>query len=139
MIIEEMDFMNEKETGILHKILETIGYDIYDALIKIRLTTKKQRLELKAENEINIKKQVLENEHLSFDQKIAVNAVLDKNLKSFARELKILDIALNNMDDDAKSENLDGDWILDFFDKASRISEEDTQLIWGKNTCFRCF
>lgn len=124
--------MSEKNTSILYKILETIGYDLYDAFIKIRLETKKQRLELKTENEMNIKKQILDNEDLSFEQKIAINAVLDKNLKSFAREISILNIALNNMDDDAKAENLDEDWILDFFDKASRISEVSTQLIWGK-------
>ena len=124
--------MDEKVLDIIQKIFGILGYDIYDAFIKVRLENKRQRLELKAEHEKLIKNEILNNEKLTIQQKIALNAVLDKNLCSFMREINILNIALDNINDDANANNLDGDWLLDFFDKVSRITEKNTQIVWGK-------
>ena len=124
--------MSDNVSEILKKVLGVLGYDIYDAFIKVRLDTKRQRLEFKAEHEMYLKKQILDDEKLTTQQKIALNAVLGKNLMSFMREISVLNIALDNINDDANADNLNGDWLLDFFDKASHITEKNTQLVWGK-------
>lgn len=118
--------------GVLEKILGVLGYDIYDTYIKAFLDTHKKRIEFKRENEFAIKQNIFDNGQLTEEQKIMLNAVMDKNLKLFKREMDILKIALDNMNGEAKAENLDKDWLLDFFDKASRITEENTKLLWGK-------
>lgn len=122
----------EEFNKILEKIIGVLGYDIYDAYIKVHFDTNKKRIEFKRDNELAIKKGICESDSLTTEQKMELSAVMGKNLKSVMREMDILGIALNNMDGDAKAENLSGDWLLDFFDKASRITEEETKVIWGK-------
>lgn len=117
---------------IIEKIFGVLGYDIYDAFIKVYFEKNKKRIEFKTDNELAIKKSILDSSSLTLEQKLELNAVMGKSLKSVKREIDILGIALNNMDDDARAENLSEDWLLDFFDKASLIAEEETKLIWGK-------
>ncbi len=124
--------MDNNINEILDKVIGILGYDAYDAFIKTYYDTKKKRIEYKTDNEIVIKKEIMDNNQLTLEQKIELNAVLGKNLKGFKRQIDILGIAVDNMDNDAKAENLNGDWLLDFFDKASLITEDDTKLIWGK-------
>lgn len=122
----------DESIKIIEKILGIIGYDAYDAFIKVHFDTNKKRIVFKTDNELEIKKNIFESKSLTLEQKVELNAVMGKNLKSVKREMDILGISLNNMEYDAKAENLSEDWILDFFDKASRITEEETKLIWGK-------
>lgn len=123
--------MNENISMILEKILGMLGYDAYNAFIKVHFEANKKRIEFKTDNELAIRKSISESDSLTLEQKVWLNGIMGKNLKSLMREMDILGIALNNMDDNAKMSNLSEDWLLDFFDKASRITEE-TKLIWGK-------
>lgn len=122
----------EKVAEVIEKVIGLLGYDAYDAFIKVYFDNRKKRLEYKMENEILIKKQIVESDQLSFEQKIELNAFLAKDLNKFKRELQILNIAIDNMEQDADVNNLNDDWILDYLDKASRIADKDTQLVWGK-------
>lgn len=117
---------------ILEKILGILGYDAYKAFVLPFFDSRRRMLEFKTENALQIKAQIMESDRLSLEQKAMLNTALDKNLIPFMSEMKVLGIALDNMDEDAKVENLDEDWILDFFDKSSRISQESTRQIWGK-------
>lgn len=124
--------MNNSVIEILNKIIGILGYDAYDSFIKVHFDTNKKRIEYKADNEIAIKKEIMDNNQLTLEQKIVLNDALGKNLKKFQRQIEILGIAVDSMDNDARAENLSSDWLLDFFDKASLITEEATKLIWGK-------
>lgn len=124
--------MDNNIIEILDKIIGLLGYDTYDTFIKVHFDTRKKRIEYKTDNEIAIKKEIMDNNKLTLEQKVELNAVLGKNLKKFQRQIEILGIAVDNMDDDASADNLSSDWLLDFFDKASLITEETTKLIWGK-------
>jgi len=117
--------------GILEKIFGVLGYDLYESFVKVYFDIRKKRLELKAENEFSIKKSIFENENLSLEQKVQINAIWGKSLTSFIREMEILGIAMEKFDDNANENNISEDWLLDFFDKASRITEESTKELWG--------
>jgi len=121
-----------KFNDIVDKILGIMGYDIYNTYIKTYLDSQKSLKEYKFEHELALKKQIAESNTLSLEAKITINTLLDKNLSDFKRQLNILGIAIDNFQANANAHNLSRDWILDFFDKASRITEQDTQLIWGK-------
>lgn len=118
-------------TEIIEKILGVLGYDLYESFVKVYFDIRKRRLELKAENEFLIKKIISENENLSLEQKVQINAIWGRNLTSFIREMEILGIAIEKFDDKADENNIGEDWLLDFFDKASRITEKSTKILWG--------
>lgn len=45
---------------------------------------------------------------------------------------KITTKSLNHLEDDSKPENLDSDWIIDFFEKCKNVSEDEMQEVWGR-------
>ena len=122
----------DKFVEVIEKIFGVLGYDIYDNFVKVYFDGHRKRIEFKMENEMLIKKKILESDNLSLEQKAEVNFILSKNLKAFMRELNILGIAIDNMDDDANVDNLDEDWLLDFFDKAAKLGNEYSQQLWAK-------
>lgn len=93
---------------------------------------KKALNSFRVENEIALKKLVIESQELSYDQKVVLNSYLGKSLKKFQHQLEVLDISIDNMGEDADINNIDEDWLLDFFDKVSNISNKDTQKVWAK-------
>ncbi len=130
--MKEDKTMDNNIIEILNKIIGILGYDTYDSFIKVYFDARKKRIEYKVDNEIAIKRVIMDNDRLTLGQKVELNAALGNNLKNFQRQIEVLGIAVDNMDDDAKAENLNNDWLLDFFDKASLIMEKETKLIWGK-------
>lgn len=122
----------EKKDEIINKIFGVLGYDLYDTFIKIHLESRKKRIEFKLENEIELKRIIIENENITFEQKMLLNSLIGKNLKNLKNQLDILHIAYDNWDEDVNVNNLSEDWLLDFFDKSSKITEKSTQLVWGK-------
>lgn len=97
---------------------------------------KKHRRELLIEEQINqeiaIKKEILGRENLTNTEQIALNSLWKKNLRKMQRQLEVMNIAIDNMDAKASIDNLDEDWLLDFFEKVSLISNNGMQLVWGK-------
>lgn len=124
--------MNEKIYSFIKGIWDILGYDLCKEHVEVLWDGKKKLIEYKKENEINIKKSIMESDKLTLQQKITLNAVLDKKLKRFQKEMEVLGIAINCLDEKADVKNLDEEWVLDFFDKASRISKENNKIIWGK-------
>lgn len=106
--------------------------NVLNALINLLFGRKISLNNFQIENEMNIKKDIIEREDLTINQRIALNAVIKKSLIEFQRQMEILKIAANDMDTNASIDNLNEDWVLDFFDKASRISEDATKQLWGK-------
>lgn len=122
----------DKAFEVAEKILGVLGYDFYQAYIKVYFDAHKKRIDYKIENELAIKKSISESKALTLEQKVSLNAIIGKNLKSIKNQMDILCITIDNLDEDADINNLNEDWILDFFNKASLISEEDTKRVWGK-------
>lgn len=131
IILNYMEKNMDNLTRILEKIFGVLGYDLYESFVKVYFDIRKKRLELKIDNEFSIKNSIFESNNLSLEQKVQLNAMMSKNLTTFMRELEILGIAIDKMDNNAHEYNINEDWLLDFFDKASRITEENTKELWG--------
>lgn len=70
--------------------------------------------------------------NLTPEQKLQLNALLGTNYKKFLRQMSVLGIAINNMDEKCSKDNIEEDWLLDFFDKVCNISNNGVKKIWGK-------
>lgn len=123
--------MKELENGC--KIAKAIAEKTGISEIVPELFSRKKALNsFQVENEIALKKLIVESKKLSYDQKVALNSCLGKSLKKFRREMEVLNIAIDDMSEDADINNIDEDWLLDFFDKVSNISNENIQKVWAK-------
>ncbi len=109
----------------------TSNENVIQDIIGIPFDRVKSINDLKIDNEIDIKKSIIDNPKLSYEDRITLNAVLNRSLKTFYRKVQVLGIALDEMDEDANMDNLDKDWLLDFFDKVSKIEEADSQKVFG--------
>lgn len=64
--------------------------------------------------------------------KAAAISKVRKLIKEYLNQQNILSIGLNFLNDSAKPENIDDDWLMNFFEKAKNISKEEMAIIWGK-------
>lgn len=61
-----------------------------------------------------------------------------KSIKEFVNQATILGIAIDNLEDSAKPENLDDDWLYFFMNKAATITDEQMRYTWGKILAEAC-
>jgi len=85
----------------------------------------------KAESDVEIIKfkSQLELEDL---QKRALNRFINEESRKQENMEEITQKALPYLGDDAKPENIQDDWLINFFDKCRNISDTDMQSIWSK-------
>lgn len=84
------------------------------------------------QKEIELIEQVMSSDSVSVEHKALLTAYIKNGAKKFYNQLKILDIALDKLENKRnKIINIDEEWINDFWEKAKNISNEETQNIWG--------
>ncbi len=118
--------------GVIQKIIDVLGLEVLGASFKAKAERIKKISQQKLENELELKNSILNNPGLTIEQKFQVNAMLGVNYKKFIRQMKVLEIAIDNMDEESKTENIDEDWLLDLWDKVSMIENPGMQEVWGK-------
>ena len=121
---------------IIEKTNETVNalYNIVDKVFSpnlINLTIKRgeskilEALSEKISEDIKNGKPVNESELYIF-----------LNYKKFVKEFKnckdIIDLALPNINDHSKIENVEDDWFSFYFDKVKLVSDTEMQQVWGK-------
>ena len=62
----------------------------------------------------------------------AMHRFLEEEAKKQKNIEDITQKALPNLKDDAKSENVENDWITNFFDKCRLISDSEMQALWSR-------
>ena len=73
----------------------------------------------------------IKKSNLSAIQKAALVSNATKIIKEYNNQNNIVRIALENMDPNARPEEVQDDWLAALMDKARLISNEEFQLIWG--------
>ncbi len=89
---------------------------------------------------VRVAKAEAEAEKVQADSKIVVQDIqfraMHRFLEEEAKKQKnmedIIQKALPNLNDDAKSENVENDWITNFFDKCRLISDSEMQGLWSR-------
>lgn len=121
--------------SIEEKVVEQIS-EIAATPLKKFIETKNVRKNMlanyQAQKEIEVIDQIMNSESISYEYKLLLLPYIKGGIKKFYNQLKILDIALDNLED-SKSQvtTIDKDWINDFWEKAKNISDEKNQMIWG--------
>ncbi len=85
----------------------------------------------KAESEAMITLAKAQGEVTAIEQR-AINRLLVEEVKKQKNAEAILAGSLSKIDERAKPENVDDDWIVNFFDKAKMVSDEEMRLIWSR-------
>lgn len=65
-------------------------------------------------------------------ERMAIISNRNKIVKQFGNSIDIVNKAIEDLNVDAKSENMSDEWIQSFFDKAEKISDEEIQVVWGR-------
>ena len=71
-------------------------------------------------------------------QKAAEISNARRLIREYNNQNDIVNIAIQNLGEDAMPENIDVDWLAYFMDRAKNISTEDMQIIWGKILAKEC-
>lgn len=114
--------------NIIDKISNAVGY-----IIK----TKGKNEDLDKALEY-LTKNIEENPNIPVLAKTALIADRRKMLKEYCNKQDILDIAIQNLDQNADADNLDPDWLNEFFEKAGMINDEQIKLLFGKLLAEAC-
>lgn len=89
------------------------------------------------QKEIELIDQIMSSDAVSLEHKAFLTAYIKNGAKKFYNQLKILDIALDNLETQSnKIVSVDKDWINDFWEKAKNISDKDNQTIWANILSF---
>lgn len=109
-------------TGILYPLTSTIK-NIIDNRNALR--------DFQQDYDRRYKQEILERQNLSDFQRAHLISSINKSTMKFYNQVKILDVACNNINDSADPEQLDNDWLIYFMNKASWISDEQMRNTWG--------
>lgn len=77
----------------------------------------------------------IQNSDLSPLEKAILTTRAKKDIREYSNQSRVVEQALKKLsqdDTDVKTDEIDNDWLAEFFDKAKNISDEEFQLIWGR-------
>lgn len=125
---EAFEPLGDVANNLIDKISNAIGY-IYTPRGK-----RKDRIEA-AEYLIN---EIKENKEMPPLVKAAAISESRKIIKEYLNKNRILDIAIENLADNSKVDELEDDWLFIFFDKAGKVSSKDAQMLFGRILSEEC-
>lgn len=130
--------MDTNNIQLIEKVCNITGlfYPISTAIK--RITDNKDSLrELQNEYDRSFREEILSRE-MSDVAKATLISASSKSIKEFVNQATILGIAIDNLRDSAKPENLDDDWLYFFMNKAATITDEQMRYTWGKILAEAC-
>lgn len=122
MIIDKLLNKVRDVTGVLYPLTSTIK-NITDNRNVLR--------DFQRDYDQKYKKDILERQNLDDYQRAALISSINKSTMKFYNQVKILDVACNNINGSADPNRLDDDWLFYFMDKAALISDEQMRITWG--------
>lgn len=118
------------EEDILKQVRELVTIPVKN-YFEVRNIRKNMLANYGAKVEIELMDKIMSSEEISDETKFFLSAYIRSGAKKFFNQVKILDIALDNVKENDKVLTIDADWISDFWDKAKNVSNEYLQNIWG--------
>jgi len=121
-LIKDVAGLSKPTTVFIEKISDAIGGIVKPYQIK-RVAKAEAEAEL-IKTEGKIKSAEL--------QQRAFHRLIDEEAKHQANMELITEKAIGYLEDDAKPEKMENDWISNFFDKCRLVSDEQMQTLWAK-------
>lgn len=116
--------------GELAKPINTLIEKISDATGVLYEPTRIRR-KAKAEADA-IKTNALVNLEIEEIQKRALNRLVNEEIKKQENIENITEKSFNSLEENATPENIENDWLSNFFDKCKLISDDEMQNLWAK-------
>lgn len=107
---------------LIEKISEAVGGVFRPYQIKRVAEAEVAADRMKAEGQIEIS----DVQRRAFHRFVQEEAIKQKNIEDITKK------AIGNLDKNANPENLENDWIANFFDKCRLISDGEMQKLWSK-------
>ena len=124
---------------LLDKIVDVTGILYpFTSTIKNITDNKNELRDLHRELDREYKKNILEGRDLDDFQRAVLISSINQSTKKFYNQVKILNVACNNMNDSADPNLLDDDWLFYFMNKAALISDEQMRNTWGSILAEAC-
>lgn len=125
-------FMSEIIDKLLNKVEDVTGI-LYPLTSTIKSITDNRNAlrDFQKDYDQRYKKDILERQNLDDFQRAALISNINKSIMKFYNQVKILDVACNNINDSADPNRLDDDWLFYFMNKAALISDEQMRNTWG--------
>lgn len=73
----------------------------------------------------------IQNSDFSPLVKAAMISEVNKTIKEYVNQVNIVKVAIDNMNSDARPNDVEDDWLWQFMDKARLVSDEQFQVMWG--------
>lgn len=73
----------------------------------------------------------IQNSDFSPLVKAAMISEVNKTIKEYVNQVNIVKVAIDNMNSDARPNDVEDDWLWQFMDRARLVSDEQFQVIWG--------
>jgi len=133
--------------NLLDKLAASVGWlATRETLKKIDQKTAREIRKVEAGKEIAISLLNAQAEYRKAIQKIDLpereKAILLSNVsrdfRAYYNQEAIVAEAISNLNQDARPEDVDEDWLFQFMDKARLVSDEEIQLIWGRILAGEC-
>jgi len=126
--------------SVEEKVIEQVG-EIATKPLKNFVENKNIRKNIlanyEAKKEIEIIEQIMSSDSITLEHKAILVPYIRGGMKKFYNQLKILDIALDDLETkNSQVTTIDKDWINDFWEKAKNISDKENQITWGKVLSF---
>ena len=120
--LEDLGKLSEAAKMFVEKISEAIG-GVFKPFQIVRVAKAEAEADrIRANSEIDVQDIHRRAMHRFFEEE----AIKQKNIED------IIQKALPDLNDDAKSENIENDWIVNFFDKCRLISDIEMQELWSR-------
>lgn len=75
---------------------------------------------------------VVKDESIPYDERIAFVSSYDQTIKAERRKAKAFMGAVAHIKESSDPSEVDDDWLLDYFDKVSKVSDDSMQAIWSR-------
>ncbi|MBD5480423.1 MAG: DUF2806 domain-containing protein [Lachnospiraceae bacterium] len=121
-VIKELLNKLTSVTGIFYPISSTV---------KTITDNKNQLRNFQSAYDMKFKYDILERKELDDCTRAALISDINKSTIKFYNQVKILDVAINNIRNSADPKCLDDDWLFYFMNKAAYISDEQMRNTWG--------
>lgn len=92
----------------------------------------------KIESEKVFLEEVSRREDIDILTKAAIISNTRKIIKEYINQNDIVQIAIDNLGENAVPDNIDDDWLMEFMDRCKNISDDKLKNLWGKILAEEC-
>ena len=125
--------LSKPATVLIEKISEGMGGAFRPLQIKRVAKAEAEAAKIKAQSEAEVSKIAAQSEIEVTDlQQRAMQRVVAEEARNQQNMEQIIENAVPQVDEDANPNDMDNDWIANFFDKSRLVSDSEMQTLWSK-------